>query len=327
MSTPLRVISLPPRRFVHRKRFSRPGRILAAHRRPMFFGLGSDRYVPTPAQILTIPTPGAFYRIKKGETWWGTAKTAYGADNVKPGLLLMNASTWNDHIERKSTGWEAYKVAGLQATPDYSATNPRGTKGSGNAYPVAWIPPLDTAAEPESIYGPTVGPSGPKGPPGPAGPPGPQGVPGPAGPAGPQGPRGASGPVGPAGALNAAAIQASLEEYFAKHPEMAGKPGPQGLPGAMGPPGPIGPTGARGPSGPAGPPGQATAEAIRAVVEQYLRENPIQVATGPSGPPGPQGIPGPVGPRGPVGPSGSGGGEGDNKQMWALPLVASVLLA
>ena len=156
---------------------------------PRFFmGLGAEggRYIPTPDQILDVPTPGAWYRIKKGETWWGVSKTAYGKADVKKGLLAMNKSTWNDHIDRKTKDWEAYKVKGLQATPDYSATDPHAPVGSGNAYPVAWIPPL-TGEEPEQMgYTPVTTPPpvtkppsstttyipGPKGDPGPPGPPG-----------------------------------------------------------------------------------------------------------------------------------------------------------
>lgn len=323
MSRQLRVF-VPPRRFVQRRPFPT---MKYGRRGSMFFGFGADRYRPTPAQILTVPTQGAFYRLVKGDTYWAISKAAYGADNVKAGLYTMNNSTWNDHIDRQTTNWEVYKVKGLQATPDYSATNPLGVKGSGTSYPVVWIPPLDSKVEPEAIYGPSEGPPGP---PGSVGPPGPPGPPGPIGPAGPQGPRGTTGAQGPAGQLNAAAIQSALEAYFKAHPEMAGKPGSVGPVGPMGPAGPAGPQGKIGPVGPMGPPGQATAEAIRAVVEQYLREHPIQVASGPAGPMGPTGPQGPrglIGPAGPQGPPGTGGSGGDNKQMWALPLAASLILA
>jgi len=291
----------------------------------MFGGLGADRYRPTTEQILAVPQQGSWYRIKKGETWWGTAKAAYGAENVKPGLLMMNRSTWNDHIERKSTGWEAYKVDGLQATPHYSATDPLGTKGSGNAYPVAWIPPLATGAEPESIYtapdqGP-IGPAGQPGPPGPIGPAGPMGPAGPTGPIGPAGVPGARGPAGPAGEVNAALIESSLEAYFKAHPLQQGQPGPQG---------PMGPRGPAGPAGPPGAPGSASDAAINAAVQDWLKKHPIEAVNGPpgprgpAGPIGPPGIPGERGPEGPQGPAGSGGGGGPDKGLWVLPLAASI---
>lgn len=229
--------------------------------RIFFMGLGlgavdsEGRYLPTKAQIVSTPTPGLWYQIKKGETWWGTAKKAYGSTDLKKGLLLMNKSTWNDHIDRKTKGWEAYKVKGLQATPDYaSSSNPRAKVLSGNEYPVAWIPPL-TGEEPEDLgfgEGPSIptpvpgqgppGPTGPAGPPGPTGPKGSQGVQGPPGPTGPKGPKGDTGPQGPPGAGGGTAIA------------VKGPPGPTG---PMGPPGPQGPAGPPGPAGAAGAAGAA----------------------------------------------------------------------
>jgi len=218
---------------------------------PTFFmGLGAegDRYIPTPDQILDVPTPGAWYRIKKGETWWGVSKTAYGKANVKKGLLTMNASTWNDHIDRKNKDWEAYKVKGLQATPDYSATNPHAPVGSGNAYPVAWIPPL-TGEEPEQMgYQPsepttptpvTKPPSsttyipGPKGDPGPPGPPGDPGPP-----------------------PSSSAIQSAVNQYFQTNPPPGGVPGPPGQPGP--------------------PPSSGE---IKSAVDQWMSANPPKVVS------------------------------------------------
>jgi hypothetical protein len=219
---------------------------------PRFFmGLGAegDRYIPTPDQILDVPTPGAWYRIKKGETWWGVSKSAYGQDNVKKGLLTMNKSTWNDHIDRKNKDWEAYKVKGLQATPDYSATNPHAPVGSGNAYPVAWIPPL-TGEEPEQMgYQPsepittptpiTKPPSsttyipGPKGDPGPPGPPGDPGPP-----------------------PSSSAIQSAVNQYFQTNPPPGGVPGPPGQPGP--------------------PPSSGE---IKSAVDQWMSANPPKVVS------------------------------------------------
>lgn len=230
-----------------------------------FAGFGAadseGRYLPTPDQIVATPTPGLWYQIKKGETWWGVSKKAYGKDNVKKGLLNMNDSTWNDHIDRKKKGWEAYKVKGLQATPDYDSTaNPRAFVLTGTEYPVAWIPPL-TGEEPEDLGfapGPGIptpipttpgkipGPPGPPGPTGPSGPPGPTGPLGPPGPTGPPGPKGATGPAGPPGPAGSGAGAA-----------IPGPPGPAGPPGQsiVGPPGPMGPPGPSGPPGPIGPAG------------------------------------------------------------------------
>lgn len=317
----LRVVPPVRPRFVQRRRVQRRAF------RPFWGGFGADRYIPTPAQILATPTQGAWYRIKKGETWWGTSKAAYGLENVKSGLLMINRATWNDHIERAAKDWEPYKVKGIQATPDYSATNPLGTKGSGSAYPVAWIPPLETGAEPEAIYvTPTV-----PGTPGQPGAPGKTGPMGPPGPMGPSGPIGPMGPQGQAGVVNAAAIQSSLAEYFKTHPLAAGPMGPIGPAGPQGRQGIPGPSG---PMGPAGPPGQATAGFVEAAIQDYLRRNPIKQGSpgaigpmGPAGPSGPQGVPGPIGPMGPIGPrgpAGSGGSvaSGQDKGLWTLPLAA-----
>lgn len=241
--------------------------------RIFFMGLGAadeeGRYLPTPDQIVATPTPGLWYQIKKGETWWGVAKKAYGKTDLKKGLLLMNASTWNDHISRKKKGWEAYKVKGLQATPDYDSTaNPRAKVLSGHEYPVAWIPPLN-GDEPEDMgFAPSPGVPTPIPTPG-------ESIPGPPGPAGPIGP---TGPAGPAGSV--------------------GPPGPSG---PMGPPGPTGPT------GPQGPPGAGAGQAVPG--PPGPAGPPGESIVGPAGPPGPQGPPGPAGPIGPSGVGGGSGGK------------------
>jgi hypothetical protein len=287
-------------------------------------GLGEDRFIPGPSLILDVPTAGAWYRIKKGETWYGTAKRAYGAENVKKGLLTINKSSWNDHIERKSTGWEVYGVQGLQATPDYSAANVHAGKGSGKDYPTAWIPPL-TGEEPEAIYKPDTKPVIIPGSPGEPGTPGTPGALGPIGPKGdkgdrgdagapgPLGPMGPPGPTGAAGTVNQAAILSSLTEYFKLHPEAAGKPGPMGPAGLPGLPGGIGPAGAVGPMGPPGPAGTINQAAILAALTDYFKSHPEQ-----AGKPGPMGPPGPKGERGEAGAMGAGGGGGDTKNLWLV---------
>ena len=261
--------------------------------REYFLGFGATdaegRYLPTLAEISPVAKPGTFYKVgtySPTETYYGIAKRAYGAADIKKNLLMMNASTWNDHISRKTTGWESYGVKGLQSTPDYDSTNnPRAKVMSGTELPIVWIPPL-TGEEPEDVgYAdpptpipipiPTPTPDGipgPPGPPGPSGAMGPQGIPGPPGSSGSMGPQGIPGPPGPSGEM--------------------GPMGPQGIPGPPGPSGAGAGASVPGPPGPAGLPGE----------------------------PGPQGIPGPMGPPGPAGVSGGGGG--DNKQLWILPLAA-----
>jgi hypothetical protein len=279
-------------------------------------GFGEDidgRLMPTPEQIVSVPSPGLWYRMKPGDTYWGVSKVAYGLPDVKAGLYRMNDATWNQYIEKKETGWEAYKRKGLQATPNYSASgNLRSPKGSGSAYPTVWIPPVD-GREPEVVYPPGVGPigpagqtgqTGPMGPAGPMGPMGPKGDRGDLGPAGATGPRGAQGERGPAGTGG----------------NGGGPPGPMGPMGPLGPVGPIGPAGARGDVGPMGPPGNASNEAILAAINAYINANPGRFR-GPLGPVGPMG---PMGPAGPAGTSGASGDGGGKANMWALPALAVI---
>lgn len=262
---------------------------------------------PEPGYVSATPTAGKWYRVKAGETYWGISKAAYGQPQVKKGLFLMNDSLWNSYIDKKRKGWESYRVDGLQATPDYNADEPRAPKGSGNDYPLVWIPPI-TGGEPSDVIpsDPVVGPVGPVGPPGPrgaAGPPGSRGPRGEVGPPGPGGARGEVGPPGPRGARGPAGEGVGVPGPRGP----AGPPGPRGPAGeGVGVPGPAGPRGAAGPPGPRG-------EAI----------------VGPPGPPGASGSPGPIGPPGPVGPPGPAGtgGEGGDNKMWVLPMAGLIALA
>ena len=121
------------------------------------FGVGLDdtdstgRYLPSPDQVLTVPTAGTFYQVKKGDLPIRVAAKAYGDKDKKAGLYLFNASTWNDKIRKASTGWESYKIKGLQFQPAYKG--PRSVYLSGNNFPVSWLPPPG-GGEPEDIYAP-----------------------------------------------------------------------------------------------------------------------------------------------------------------------------
>jgi len=271
-------------------------------RRPMVLGYGylgqsGERLLPGAGQIATVPTAGAWYQLKKGDTYWGISKAAYGSENVKTGLYAINDSTWNAYIQKGKKGWESYKISGLQANPDYVAGT-RQPKGSGGDYPTVWIPPLE-GGEPEDVIG-TPGTPPPVYLPGPTGPQGPIGPPGSIGPVGPMGPKGDKGDQGPPGSsVDAEAVKKAIQDYLAANPPAQGPMGP------MGPPGPMGPAGS-----------SIDVEAVKKAIEAYLVANPP--AQGPMGPMGP---PGPMGPAGPPGASSGTTGSGGNG-MWVIPFLA-----
>ena len=122
-------------------------------------GFGQDtRYIPAPGEIREAsPVPGSFYRPRSGIYPATVASVAYGKANTKAGLMLMNKATWNGHIRKAKTGWEAYKVEGLQFQPKYSKTLPQAPYGSGSSFPVVWVPPLD-GREPEDVFKQPVAP-------------------------------------------------------------------------------------------------------------------------------------------------------------------------
>ncbi len=290
--------------------------------RALFSGFGAydpaadTRYLPKANEIDVEnkkSTPGRWYRPTNNETPFGVAKRAYGAANTKAGLMLMNNSTWNSHITKGTSGWESYKVKGLQFNPKYSADMPHAPSGSGKVQPTVWIPPL-TGEEPEQLgYTPpakvppivigkpkgedTTTPTEPT----------PTPIPGqgPAGPAGPVGPPGPPGPAGPTGlSPSNSTIAAIVADYMKSNPPSQGPAGPVGPPGPMGPPGtaseestkalidaylsknpaqqgPMGPPGPTGPAGPPGMPGSASPEAVAALINDYMTSHPI-TSTGPT---------------------------------------------
>jgi len=214
----------------------------------------NGRYVPTEAQIdKSGAKQGLFYRPVKGDTTAAIARAAYGKDYTANGVKAISASTWNSsHIKYTTVGYEYLKISGPNLVPKYGS-HPRSTHGSGSLYPVLWIPPLSTKAEPEEVFTGDEGtdaditatiraeverylkahppPAGPQGPPGSAGkqgPAGPQGVPGPAGPpgsAGPQGPAGKQGATGPAGpGPTPKQIADAVSNYISKNPPPGGTP-------------------------------------------------------------------------------------------------------
>jgi hypothetical protein len=272
--------------------------------------------------VANTPTVGYYYQTKKGDTPWSVAKKAYqdtGLTSVKSGLMLLNDNAANSHIQKAKTGWESYGIKGLQFNAKYAAGDADATKGSGKAYPLVWVPPLD-GRTPGQMTGGGTGPQGP------AGKSGTQGQPGPMGPAGPVGPIGPAGPRGPAGpAPSKSQISALIADFIDENP-VAGKVSADDLanavkkymeanPVAQGARGPAGPAGPRGPAGPAPSKaqisaliadfidanpvaGKVSANDLAKAVNNYMANHPIaQGARGPAGP---------VGPPGPRGPAGSG---------------------
>jgi hypothetical protein len=246
------------------------------------------------AQISAKPRVGYYYQTKKGDTPWAVANEAYkkqGLTDVKTGLFLMNDNAANDHIKKGSSGWESYKIKGLQFDPKY-AVSPTAEYGTGKSYPIVWIPPLDGTGPGGGIADPVPGIPGPPGPTGPMGPPGPA-------------PSNAlikkligdymiENPTG--GGLTDKQIDQRIAVYMQKHPVAKGERGERGQQGIPGQPGAT--------------PSNAL---IKKLIGDYMIENPLTgdgvtpqeldqaiaaymqkhpIAKGERGERGPQGIPG-----------------------------------
>lgn len=122
-------------------------------------GLGGSMvggfYRPDPAEILSVATPGHFYRPTATETIYGISKRAYGT--ATPGIYRINDSKWNGYIRKGKSGWTAYGIEGVQLQNRYSNNPLRSAYGSGNNRPILWIPPFDSS-EPAKPTGPIFGP-------------------------------------------------------------------------------------------------------------------------------------------------------------------------
>lgn len=226
-------------------------------RRMSYRGLGqAGPYIPTEAQIeKTTPKQGLFFRPQKPITVAQISRLAYGKDYTANGVKAIAASQWNHHIRYTKKGYEYLKIEGPAMHAKY-ALNPISNYGSGDRFPVFWIPPLATKQEPEDIFtgdndtdtdiSKTIrdevdrwlklhppasgepgrdgrhGESGTPGIPGKPGLPGPDGKPGGIGPAGPQGKQGIPGipgQTGPAGSgVSAEIIAKKVKEYIEANP-------------------------------------------------------------------------------------------------------------
>lgn len=157
--------------------------------------------------VAAVPTAGAWYQTKKGDTPWAISKAAYvnsGLTDVKSGLYLLNDNPSNANIRKAATGWEAYKINGLQLTPHYAPGVMYASYKSGSAYPLLWVPPIDGRTADQ------MGGSGTKGDKGDTGAPGGQGIPG---------PKGDKGDTGaPGHTPTNAEISALIKDYMEENP-------------------------------------------------------------------------------------------------------------
>jgi len=128
-------------------------------------GLGFDSSLVDDVTSAT-PVAGRFYQTKKGDTVSFVSKTAYGASNVKAGLYRINSSPANVKIRKATTGWESYKIKGLQLENRYSGWDT--DFGSGKSFPLLWVPTV-AGGEPNDVFPDVIAPP----PPGPVPPPAP----------------------------------------------------------------------------------------------------------------------------------------------------------
>jgi len=286
------------------------------------------------------PTPGFFYQVKKGDTPWTVANTAYkkpGLTAIKTALFLLNDNPWNNHIRKSANQWESYKIDGLQFTRQYDPNLATSTAGSGTAYPVLWVPPLDGKTPAQMTQKPAApgvtglpgatGQQGEQGLPGTTGQRGERGLPGATGQRGERGLPGATGQRGERGLPGAPGtaskqVIAKLIEDYAKGkpttPGATGQQGKQGLPGATGQRGEQGlpgATGQRGERGLPGAPGTASKQAIANLIRDFVKDNPQEAGTpgaqGERGLPGATGLPGDDGLPGATGARGLPGAQGE----------------
>jgi len=237
------------------------GRPIRARRGNIISLFGDAPIVP----VTTTPKAGYYYLPKKGDVPYNIAKKAYkdaGLTDVKTGLFLMNDNPANAHIKKGKSGWESYKVKGLQLNPDYDSSDAQSAHGSGTGYPLVWIPPLN-GATPDQVSGggqPIPGQEGK------------QGIPGPRGERGERGPQGVPGE--PGHTPTEAELNALISAFMDDHP-VSGKVGSQDLAKAVSDYMKANPV-AQGARGPQGIPGRTPTKAeLQALISEFLDQNPV----------------------------------------------------
>jgi hypothetical protein len=116
-------------------------------------------YIPTQEQISDVPEFNSFFRAPKGSYPLvsriatsarqnaGIEESSYTWKTIR----AIAASPWNrSHIKYSKTGYENYNIEGPQYTARYSL-EPLAQPGSGNNFPVMWIPDPDNPLDPDII--------------------------------------------------------------------------------------------------------------------------------------------------------------------------------
>lgn len=120
-------------------------------------------YLPTEDQILEVPRFNSFYRAPRTTDKLisqiaNGARNALGLDStyIWKTIRAIAASPWNrSHIEYDIDGYENYNIEGPQYSRVYAA-QPLSLPGTGNLYPVLWIPDPDSPLEPDAIFPPII---------------------------------------------------------------------------------------------------------------------------------------------------------------------------
>ncbi len=126
-------------------------------------------YIPSIEQIKSRqPTFNSFYRAPNDVTKYpaqiaNAARQNEGMESRYTYLTLkaMVESPWNHHMVYSNAGYENYPFEGFQYARRYSM-EPLAVAGSGNNYPVVWIPDPDNPMEPEQFFEPQVVPPEPE---------------------------------------------------------------------------------------------------------------------------------------------------------------------
>jgi hypothetical protein len=118
-------------------------------------------YIPTTEEIITRgPRFNSFFRAPNNVSKLvsqiaNVARQNEGLDSsyTFKTVQAIAMSPWNHHILYDLRGYENYGFEGPQYTKDYSL-EPLAAPGTGNNYPVIWIPDPDSPLEPGQLFEP-----------------------------------------------------------------------------------------------------------------------------------------------------------------------------